>query len=448
MLKRNAANFITDWIDNKSDALLVTGARQIGKTYTIRECLKKSGHQYIEFNFIDRPELISLFANASSADDLSMRISVAAGKPLMPGDTIIFLDEVQEFKDIITRIKFLTEQSSFRYICSGSLLGVELQDLRSAPVGYMEILDMYPLNLSEFYTALGIQDDTLDMINKRFLSRTPVDEYINKKLIDAFYLYLIVGGMPEAVQVYIDTNDIARVSSVHEKIRRLYKQDFTKYEHNYKLKLSEIYEAIPSELNEKNKRFCINHIAGKTNFSRVSNDFLWLKDAGVALPVYNVTEPQSPLLVNEKRSLFKLFMSDVGLLTSCYPQNVKFMILNQDSEINNGSLFENAVIQELVSHGIKPYYFNSKSQGEIDALIELDGHVLPIEVKSGKDYEKHSAINNILADKGYDIPTGYVLGNTNIELDGKILYLPIYMISCFHETQVKDSHYKIDLSGL
>ena len=254
--------------------------------------------------------------------------------------------------------------------------------------------------------------------------------------------------MPEAVQVYIDTNDIARVSSVHEKIRRLYKQDFTKYEHNYKLKLSEIYEAIPSELNEKNKRFCINHIAGKTNFSRVSNDFLWLKDAGVALPVYNVTEPQSPLLVNEKRSLFKLFMSDVGLLTSCYPQNVKFMILNQDSEINNGSLFENAVIQELVSHGIKPYYFNSKSQGEIDALIELDGHVLPIEVKSGKDYEKHSAINNILADKGYDIPTGYVLGNTNIDQDGKILYLPIYMISCIYETQMNDSHYKIDLSRL
>lgn len=329
MIDREMKTTINNWILQGKEAFLLTGARQIGKTYLIRECLKESKYDYIALNFIERPELVELFENATNAQDLLMRLSLITDKQLNKGNTIIFFDEIQEFKDIVTRIKFLVEEGSYRYIMSGSLLGVELNDLRSAPVGYLRIEDMYPLTVKEFMKAVGIKENILEMLEECYKKQQPVDEFVHKKMLDVFYLYLIVGGMPEAVAVYTQTNDLARVAAVHQKIMRLYKADFTKYETNYKLKLREIYDSMPGQLDSKNKRFKINTLGKGLNYDRVANDFLWLKDAGVAIPVYNINEPKLPLIISENRNLFKLFFSDVGILTNQYSDQVKIAILNK-----------------------------------------------------------------------------------------------------------------------
>ena len=418
MLYRKAQEVIEHWIHKGNDALLVQGARQTGKTFLIRNILSSWG-DYVEFNFIESPQLVTLFKTASSAEDLLRRFSAASGRPLNAGKTIIFLDEVQECEDVVTWIKFLVEEGSYRYILSGSLLGIELKDIRSAPVGSMQIVDMFPMDLEEFFIAIGIRQDTLDLIRKHYSDRSSIDTYIHQRLLDAYYLYLITGGMPEAVQTYVDSNDLSRVAEVHEKITRLYKLDFVKYEEKNKLKLREIYDAIPGELEEKNKRFFINHIDGKTGYDKVRDDFLWLKSAGVALPVYNVTELMNPLAVSEKRNLFKLFR-----------------------------LFENAVAQELYAKGFHVYYYNSKRQGELDFVIELNGNVLPIEVKSGKDYKRHQALNNVINTESNRIPEAIVFHDGNVEHEGKILYLPIYMMMCIRDDMPESMIYKLDLEGI
>ena len=355
---------------------------------------------------------------------------------------------MQEFKDIVTRVKFLVEDGSYRYIMSGSLLGVELNDLRSAPVGYLRVCDMYPMDLCEFMVSVGVNQNVIDTLKECFMQRLPVDSFVHEKMIDVFNLYLIVGGMPEAVNTYVETNDLAKVAEVHEKIVRLYKSDFTKYETRYKLKLQEIYDAMPGQLDQKNKRFQINSIGKGLSYDRVANDFLWLKDAGVAIPVYNISEPKLPLVISENRNLFKLFFSDVGLLTSRYSDQVKMAILNKEKSINNGALFENVVSQELLSKGHKEYYFNSKKQGELDFVIELNGKVVPLEIKSGKDYKRHSALCNVLADENYGIEYAYVFSEGNVEVSGKKVYLPIYMMMFLENEKMVDTIYKLDLSGL
>ena len=215
------------------------------------------------------------------------------------------------------------------------------------------------------------------------------------------------------------------------------------------LKLQEIYDAMPGQLDQKNKRFQLNSLGKGISYDRVANDFLWLKDAGVAIPVYNISEPKSPLIISENRNLFKLFFSDVGLLTSCYSNQVKVAILNKDKSINNGALFENAVVQELLSKGHKVYYFNSKKQGELDFVIEYQGNILPIEVKSGKDYTRHHALSAVLSNEHYAISQAIVFCNENISVDNKIFYCPIYLAG-FLKPQIPDQDFifRLDLSAL
>ena len=444
MIHRDAEEKINQWIKSGKDALLVEGARQTGKTYLIRRCLKTYG-DYVELNFIERPELTTLFESGSSADDIVMRLSVAAGKPLTPGHTIIFFDEVQACSEIVTMIKFLVEEGSYKYVLSGSLLGIELKDLRSAPVGYMSTMRMYPLNILEFFSAVGFQEETLELVKECYENRKKVDSFAHDRLVDAFYLYLIIGGMPEAVQVYIDTNDIMRVAEVHDKIVDLYKLDFVRYEEKNKLKLREIYDAVPSELEEKNKRFFINHLGTKGAYEKYSDDFLWLKNAGVVLPVYNVQELRLPLMMSEKRNLFKLFLSDTGLLTSRYSSQVKYQILQKNKNIKNGGLFENVVAQELAAHGVKTWYYNNKKQGELDFVIESEDRVLPIEVKSGKDYKRHNALSNIMKNDLYNIEESIVLYNGNVVRQENITYMPVYMVAFIMEKEPETMIYKLNI---
>ena len=302
-------------------------------------------------------------------------------------------------------------------------------NLKSAPVGYLQTLNMYPLDFEEFLQVFHVGQPVLRILRQAFFTKTPVDEMIHGKIMEMFNLYLIIGGMPAAVEKYRTTGNIDDVMDEHRAIIEQYKLDFTQYEEeNRKLIITHIYELIPAELNEKNKRFMIADIRKGLRYDRVEDSFTWLWKAGVALGVFNTTEPTVPLMLNEKSTLFKLFLSDVGLLTTIYGKACKLKIVSKEKDVNKGAVYENVVAQELHAHGYPLYYYNSKKKGELDFVIEHAGRVLPIEVKSGKDYEKHSALDNVMAAHEYGIEEAYVFTNDNIKVNGKLTYFPIYMV--------------------
>lgn len=368
--------------------------------------------------------------------------------PLIKGETLIFFDEVQECKDIVTAVKFLVDDGSYRYILSGSLLDVELKDLRSEPVGYMDVKEMHPLDFEEFILGIGVNAQVIDALHDAWINHTIVDDLIHSKMLELFRLYLVIGGMPAAVNEYIESNNLQNVMSVQKGIINMYKRDIAKYDPNNKQYIEDIFNLIPPELNAKNKRFILKNVRENAKFERYRNSFLWLANAGVALPVYNVEEPKVPLLLARSRNLFKLFQNDVGLLAAQYAGGLQLRVINGDAAINYGAIYENAVAQELVAHGFQPYYYNNKKRGELDFVIEYNGNALPIEVKSGKDYELHRALSNIMECDEYNIPTAVVLSNSNLRAEGKIIYAPVYMVMFLKQDDTAPVYYKVDLTGL
>lgn len=433
---------------DRNEALLITGARQVGKTFIIRKCAKECFENVIEINFIEKPDAVKLFENARSSEDILLRISAFTDIPLIPGKTLIFFDEVQECKEIVTAIKFLVEDGKYRYILSGSLLGVELKDVRSVPVGYMTVLEMYPLNFFEFCRANKVSQRIFDMLESCWNEETPIDQMVHEKLLDLFHLYLIVGGMPAVVERYLRTKNLQEVFQIQRGILQLYKKDIAKYDPQNKLYLEEIFNLIPSELNSKNKRFILKNLNENFRFSRYEHSFIWLKEAGVALPVYCVQEPEVPLLLSKSTNLFKLFLSDVGLLAAMYADGLQIKILNKEKDINFGSVYENAIAQELKMQSFELYYFNSKKQGELDFVIEYEGNILPIEVKSGKNYARHNALDNVLSTSRYQIERAIVFCNENIHKKDKIVYMPVYMAGMLKKETKEDYIYSLDLGIL
>ena len=447
MLKRKIDNYLRDYYRKSGNALLITGARQVGKTYSIRE-FGKSFKSFIEINFIENPDAVGLFKDAKGSADILMRLSTITNAPMIKGDTLIFFDEVQECPDIVTAIKFLVDEGSYRYILSGSLLGVELKDIRSVPVGYMGVKEMFPLDFEEFITCVGINEIVIATVKDAWTKRTAVDGFVHNKMIELFRFYLIVGGMPAAVSKYLESNNLQDVLAVQQEIIQLYKKDIAKYDPDNKLYIEEIFNLIPPELNARNKRFILKRLNENAKYERYENSFLWLKTAGVALPVYNVEEPKFPLLLSRSRNLLKLFQNDIGLLAAQYADGIQVRIIKGDKDINFGSIYENAVAQELVAHGLIPYYYNSKKRGEVDFVVEHNGKVLPVEVKSGKDYVYHRALSNIMDCDEYDLPEALVLNNDNLFFDNRIIYAPIYMVMFLGKIDDKPVNYKVDLSWL
>ena len=448
MLTRTVDRILIDHFKISKTALLIEGARQIGKTFSIRQFGKKF-KTYIEINFIEQPEAISLFKDLSNTKDLLARLSLFTKQKLIKRDTLIFFDGVQICPEVITYIKFLVDEGSYNYILSGSLLGIEINDLRSVPVGYLTIKMMFPLTFREFALNLGLNSSILENLETSFKEKKPVDDFIHKKMMELFRVYLVVGGMPAAVNRYIETNNLNEVIDIQNQIVNLYKKDITQYDKNNKLAIAQIFELIAPQLNSQNKRFIIKDIKSGVKFDRYENSFLWLKDAGFALPVYNVETPKIPLKLSKSRSLFKLFMSDVGLLASEYSQGIQLKIISGDDKLNYGAIFENYIAQELTACEHDLYYYNNKKRGELDFLIEYDGEVLPIEVKSGKDYKVHRALSNIMDCGEFNLNRALIFNNSNLKVEGKLTYAPIYM-AMFLKQEIKDedSIYKIDLSEL
>lgn len=447
MIKRKISHFISDYYKNNRNALLITGARQIGKTFSIRE-FGRSFKAFVEINFVETPEAVEIFKGAKSSNDILLWLSAVTTVPLIKGETLIFFDEVQKCPEIVTAIKFLVDEGSYRYILSGSLLGIELKDLRSEPVGYMGVKDMYPIDFEEFISCIGVNENIISTLRQAWERRTPVDQLIHTKMMELFRLYLVVGGMPAVVSKYLETNNLQEVMTIQQDIIRLYRRDIAQYDPNNKLYIEEIFNLIPPELNAKNKRFILKRLNENAKFERYQNSFLWLTNAGVALPVYNVEEPKTPLLLARSRNLFKLFQNDIGLLAAQYAEGIQLRIIKGDKDINYGSIYENAVAQEFAAHGITPYYYNNKKRGELDFVIELNGRVVPIEVKSGKDYEVHRALSNIMDCGEYDLPEAIILTNDNLQVVNKFIYAPIYMTMFIERNNDAPAFYKIDLSGL
>ena len=450
MLKREVEREILDWIKGSDRrCLMIDGVRQAGKTYIIRKKLEETGSDWTEFNLIDQPSLAVSLSGARTTDDLVAQLSLFTDRKLERGKTIIFIDEVQKCSEIGTLIKFWCDEGDFRFILSGSLLGVSYKHITSVPVGYMKTLKMYPLSFREFLQVYNMTDELLSYLRKAFRDRTPVSEAVHSRLLEAFRMYLVVGGMPQAVEEFRTSHDLRKVGDIQKQIVTFYKQDFSQYEEwENRLYLSRIYDLIPAELRAQNKRFSVSCVKEGLAYERGREDFLWLTEAGVALPVYNVTAPTVPLLLNEKSSLFKLFLSDVGLLSNIYGNETKIAVLNEDRDLNSGAIYENFVCQELYAYGFTPYYFNSKKMGELDFVIEYGGKTLPLEIKSGKDYYRHSALDNALGVKDYAIDEAFVFALSNVEVKGNVVYYPIYMLMCLQNEVELPSPEPFDFSKI
>lgn len=451
MLHRKAYDKLVEWKNSaEKKALCIIGARQIGKTTLIRKFGQENYAHFVEINFIADPEAAQIFDGPLDADTLITNLSAYTRRPMEPGETLILFDEVQECPSVRTAIKFLVEDGQFDYIESGSLLGVRHKEVRSYPVGFEEIYRMYPMDLEEYFWANGVQPETITHLKKCFESRVPVSQAIHDTMNKLFFGYIVVGGMPDVVQTYVDTHDIAKVVAKQNEILELYRLDIAKYaETSDKPKIRAIFDAIPSQLNDKNRRFFLNHLDANARQLRYADSFQWLAQAGVALPCYNVTAPQPPLQLNEKHNLFKLFMGDVGLLCAACIENVQFAILKGDLSINMGSILENVVAQQLRCNGLNLHFFDSKKYGELDFVVQNGLHVELIEVKSGKDYKNHPALNKVLSVDEWDIEEAYVLCPGNLEVNDGITYLPWYMSIFLKPAKLpKEWKFEIDLSGL
>ena len=437
MLYRKITSYLEDYLKSDSDKILILeGARQVGKSFSIREVGSRLYPNYVEINFVEDDEGMQLFKNIHKKEDFYLTLSMVAGDKLSNhDDTLVFLDEIQHYPQFLTMLKFLREDGRYRYIASGSLLGLTLQDTTSIPVGSIIRKEMFQLDFEEFLIANDFGAEAINMLRKSYMNHQSLSNERHNHVMDLFRRYLLVGGMPDAVNTYLNTHNIVRVREIQEGIRNLYADDASKYEkeHTKKLLIRRIYEMIPSQMENKKKRIVAQEIRGKKGdrFTQYQDEFEYLVSSGIALAAHAISNPHFPLSESLQKNLLKLYLNDVGLLTGLLYHNNIRPVIDDMKSINLGSVYESVVAQELRAHGNKLFYYDNRKQGEVDFLIDdhtaMSAH--PIEVKSGKDYTIHSALNNLLKNPDYNIQTATVISNEReIYQKGKITYLPVYYV--------------------
>lgn len=417
--------------------LLVDGARQVGKTYIIRYVGKKLFPNFIEVNMVEDSLGQQLFANTKTVEDFYLQLSMVAGDKMKKKEnTLIFLDEIQAYPHLLTLLKFLRQDDRFTFIASGSLLGVTLSETTSIPMGSIRKIRMFPLDFEEFLYANGINKFTIDALRQKFENLESLEEPLHNKMMDLFRKYLLIGGLPDAVNSYITDKNIRTVREIQSEIHDYYAADASKYDDERKLKIRKIYDLIPSNLENKKKRVIAQRIENKRGktFADYQDEFEYLISAGIALNVQAISTPIFPLIESSGKNLLKLYLNDVGILSGIlYGTNIR-SILDDQKSINLGSVYESVVASELIAHGYRLFYYDNRQKGEVDYLIDdYDSlSVVPIEVKSGKDYTVHSALNTFVSNEDYHIQKAYVLSNAReISMNGKIIYMPIYNIMFF-----------------
>lgn len=446
MLYRKINTIIEDHLSSDSNKImLVDGARQVGKTYSIRYVGKKLFQNFIEINMVEDSLGDRLFANIKSINDFYLQVSMLAGDKMgNKKETLIFIDEIQAYPHLLTLLKFLREDNRFTYIASGSLLGVTLAQTTSIPIGSIRKIRMFPLDFEEFLYANKLNSFTIDALRNKFLIKESLDESTHNKLMDLFRKYLLIGGLPDAVNTFIAEHNIHAVRELQAEIHEYYAADASKYDEERKLKIRRIFDLIPSNLENKKKRVVAKQIENKKgkSFNDYQDEFEYLISAGIALNVQAVSTPVFPLVESSGKNLLKLYLNDVGILSGIlYGNNIR-AILNDERSINLGSVYESVVASELVAHGYKLFYYDNRNKGEVDYLIDdYDSlSTVPIEVKSGKDYTVHSALTSFVQNPDYNIKKAFVLSNSReIATKGIITYLPIYFIMFFQNSPQMNS---------
>lgn len=432
MLKRKMMQRLVDWKASSKKAMLITGARQIGKSYAIREFAKREYRSYIEINLYDDKAAAKALLTASNMNEFLSRLSLFARDALIPGDTLVFIDEVQEAPDIMTMVKFLVQDGRFDYVFSGSMLGTEFKGVRSYPVGYVTEQMMRPMDFEEFCWAIGVREETLNIIRQCCEDEQSVDEAVHEAMMRNFRTYLVVGGMPDAVNAFLNSGgDLAAVRRVQSDLNRQYRHDISQYAGSRALLVREVFEQMPTQLTDGNGRFSVIAIGENARYSRNQKDFVWLTNSGVALKTDCVAEPKSPLKRTAQSPKFKLYQSDTGMLMARYPVSTAQAAYLDDSNPNLGAIYENAVAQELTAQRIPLYYYMSKKKGEVDFIADTqEDSVMPIEVKSGRSYMVHAAIDALLANPEYRLAQGVVVSRSNVLRQGNVLNLPLYALWC------------------
>ena len=447
MLYRKFAKRIENFLlDEPNKILLVNGARQIGKSYLIRYIGKKLFKNYVEINLKEDKESIRIFEKVKSTNDFYLQLGAVAGNKLDAKDnTLVFLDEIQSYPHLMTMLKFLNQEGRYTYIASGSQLGVALSQTASVPIGSVAVEEMYPLDFEEFLLAMGCGQDSIDGMREKFISGESLNESMHNYMMQQFKLYLLVGGLPEAINKFLENRNMIHVRKVQSDIHTLYKIDASQYDIERKLVIRKIYDMVPSNMENKKKRIIVKHIEetkGHKQFSDYAEEFEYLTNSGIALSVQSVSNPKFPLLESENKNLIKLYMNDVGLLTNLlYGVNIN-AVLNDDRSINLGSVYESVVAQELRAHGYTLHYYDNKQRGEVDFLIDDYENltVMPIEVKSGKDYTVHSALDKFLNTEDYNVKKAVVLNNEReVREKNGVVYQPIYYCMFFDQNRLSDS---------
>lgn len=435
MLFRKIRSIIVEHLkSNSSKILLIDGARQVGKTFIVRDVATSLFTNFIEINMIKDYEGPKLFANVHTIEDFYLQLSTFAGDKMgNKANTLVFLDEIQQYPVLLTLLKFLSQDGRFTYIASGSLLGVTLAKTTSIPIGSIRKIRMFPLDFEEFLIANGLNEFAINVLREKYKNLEPLEESLHNRILDLFRRYLLVGGLPDAVNTYLATHNIKLVRDLQNEIHEYYGIDAAKYDNEHKLKVTRIYNLIPSALENKKKRLIVQNIENKkgARYNAYFEEFDYLINAGIALEVKAISNPKYPLIESETKNLLKLYLNDVGLLTNIfYGTNIN-AILNETKSVNLGSVYETVVATELIAHGYNLFYYDNKDKGEVDYLIDdyQSLSTLPIEVKSGKDYSIHSALNNLVSNDAYNIQKAYVLSNERlVKQKGKIIYLPIYYV--------------------
>ena len=435
MLFRKIEAQIEDHLKSDSHAImLIDGARQVGKTYIIRHVGQKLFENYIELNLVEDYVGARLFANAKTVEDFYLAVSMLAGDRMKEKEnTLIFIDEIQAYPHLLTLLKFLAQDDRFTYIASGSLLGVTLAQTTSIPMGSIRMVRMFPLDFEEFLYANSMNALVVSSLRKKYERQESLDEATHAKVLDMFRKYLLVGGMPDAVNAFVAEKNIQLVRQIQSEIYAYYAADASKYDDGRKLKIRRIYDLIPSNLGNKKKRVVAQSIENKRGktFADYQDEFDYLISAGIALSVQAISTPVFPLIQSSGKNLLKLYLNDVGILSGIlYGNNIQ-AILSDEESINLGSVYECVVASELIAHGHKLFYYDNRTKGEVDFLIDdYDSlSAVPIEVKSGKDYTVHSALNAFVSNEDYHVKKAIVLSNEReITTKNKITYLPIYDI--------------------
>ena len=420
------------YADKNAKILVIDGARQIGKSFIIRETGKKFFKHFVEINLKDDSEGDKLFESVRTTEDFYLQVSALYGNNLGDvSDTMIFLDEIQVYPHLLTMLKPLKADARYRYICSGSLLGITLQHT-FIPMGSMDEVKMFPMDFEEFLLANNVGKDVISYLRKCFAGQTPPSEGIHKTILGLFKRYLLSGGLPDSVKAFVEAKNVYTMRENQALTYKYYSDDAAKYDKEHSLKISRIYDYLSSYMKNKVRRIQFKKIENrpKATMGRYQDEFDYLLSSGCVLGAKAISNPVFPLCESASKNLIKLYYNDVGLLTNLLYKNNIDAVLNKDSGVNLGSVYETACAMELSAHGHDLYYFDSKKVGEVDFLINdyENTSILPIEIKSGNDQNNFRAIPKLVKEP-YNLQKGYIFGNENgISSKSNLVTFPIYMI--------------------